>query len=406
MKNLRIWWQKPRRYKDKEDERRITFLELFYDLIYVVIIAELSHTLSTDITLKSFMEFGFLFLTVWWAWFNGALYHDNHGNNDIRTRVFTFLQMFTVAAMAIFAHNAFGEGSTGFALSYGSFLIIITFLWWRSGYYDKEHRPLSNPYSATYLVATALIFASVFVETNLRFYFWGGSLFLILIFPLALFLISRKKPKMQKQIDQATTISSSMVERFGLITIIVLGEVIVGVIQGVASYHHLDFHVGITAALGMLVAIGLWWLYFDTVAMNSPRKGLIAETGWLYLHLPLTMGITATGAAILNIIDVAEKNQDGAKVLLIGAVAISYLSIALLLLTIKISEEHSNIFKTGRRVTIIAAFFSIALLLLNIGNILLLGLLSIIMLAPVFFSMRVWIKERAKNYKQDSIQLL
>lgn len=399
MKNLRIWWQKPRRYSEKEDERRITFLELFYDLIYVVIIAELSHTLSYDINSKSVMEFGFLFLIVWWAWLNGAFYHDNHGNNDIRTRVFTFLQMFTVAAMAIFAHNAFGSGSTGFAISYAAFLIIITFLWWRSGYYDKEHRSLSNPYSITYLISTVLMLVSLFFDTPLRFWFWGGSLFLTILSPLIMFLISRRKTKvkMTKQIEQASTISSSMVERFGLITIIVLGEVIVGVIQGIASHKSMNLNIGIIAVLGMLVAIGIWWLYFDTVSWTRPRKGLWVESGWLYLHFPLTMGITMAGAAILNIIDVAEKNQDSAKYLLIGAVVIAYISIALIIYTIDISKETIKIFQTAQRVTFIAACLSLLLLFVSSNNIQLLALLSVIMLAPIYFSVRVWIKERIKN---------
>ena len=91
MKYFRIWWQVPRKYSDQEDERRVTFLELFYDLVYVVIIAELAHSLSAHINIEGFLQYGFLFLLVWWAWFNGAMYHDLHGNNDIKTRVMTFL---------------------------------------------------------------------------------------------------------------------------------------------------------------------------------------------------------------------------------------------------------------------------------------------------------------------------
>jgi low temperature requirement protein LtrA len=105
---FRRWWQRPRPVSDRPQERRVTFLELFYDLVYVVIIAELSHVLAEDISLIGIGTFVFLFIIVWWAWFNGAMYHDLHGNNDIRTRVFTFVQMFTVAAMAVFVHNATG----------------------------------------------------------------------------------------------------------------------------------------------------------------------------------------------------------------------------------------------------------------------------------------------------------
>jgi len=125
-RNIRIWWQPPKNIRDREEERRVTFLELFYDLVYVVLIAELAHTLSEHINLAGVGGFLFLFVTVWVAWVNGTLYHDLHGNNDIRTRVFTFLQMFTVAAMAVFANNALGEGPVGFALSFASYQLVLT----------------------------------------------------------------------------------------------------------------------------------------------------------------------------------------------------------------------------------------------------------------------------------------
>jgi low temperature requirement protein LtrA len=73
-------------------------LELFYDLVYVVLIAQLSHALAGHISLAGLAGFAFLFIIVWWAWLNGTTYHDLHGNNDIRTRVFTFTQMLCVVA--------------------------------------------------------------------------------------------------------------------------------------------------------------------------------------------------------------------------------------------------------------------------------------------------------------------
>ena len=58
-----------------------------------VIIAQLSHRLAEDISWTQFLEFTFLFMVVWWGWFNGAIYHDLHGNDDIKTRVIAFLQI-------------------------------------------------------------------------------------------------------------------------------------------------------------------------------------------------------------------------------------------------------------------------------------------------------------------------
>ncbi len=183
-RNFRQWWQPPRNIRDREEERRVTFLELFYDLVYVVFIAELPRTLAGHVNLAGGGGFVFMFVTVWVAWMNGSMSHDLHGNDDIRTRVFTFLQMFTVAAMAVFAHSALGEGSMGFALSFAAYQLILTWLWWCTGVYDPNHRPLSQPYSLAFLISTLLFVASVFVPVPWRFYLWGVALFMSLLMPL------------------------------------------------------------------------------------------------------------------------------------------------------------------------------------------------------------------------------
>lgn len=196
---FRRWWQPPRSARTHPEERRISFLELFYDLVYVVIIAELSHTLAGNISLTGIGSFVFLFIIVWWAWFNGAMYHDMHGNNDIRTRVFTFLQMFTVAAMAVFAHNAMGEGSVGFALAYAAFHLILTWLWWRTGIYDPNHRPLSQPYSLTFLITSILFLISIVIPAPWRFVFWVLALLIDLV--LLSLLLTHPNEAIQNEIQ-------------------------------------------------------------------------------------------------------------------------------------------------------------------------------------------------------------
>src|SRR5919106_847068 len=318
---FRRWWQPPHPASQHPEERRITFLELFYDLVYVVIIAELSHALSGNISLAGVGIFIFLFIIVWWAWFNGAMYHDLHGNNDIRTRVFTFLQMITVAAMAVFAHNAIGEGSVGFALAYASFHLILTWLWWRTGVYDSHHRPLSLPYSRTFLVTSILFLVSIGMPAPWRFVLWALAL-LVDLAMLSLVLTNRNTA-IQEEMSRIVLISPSVVERFGLFTIIVLGEVIVGVVSGVAEHPHLTWLAGGSAFLGMLIAIGLWWIYFDFVSGRPPIPRTSKKLWWIYLHLPVTMGITAVGASILNVVEHAgEPLPSDVRWLLVGSIAV------------------------------------------------------------------------------------
>jgi low temperature requirement protein LtrA len=90
-RTFRSWWQVPRPISDQIEHRTVSFLELFYDLVYVVLIAEVSHILAGHVDLGGLGRFIFLFLIVWWAWLNGATYHDLHGNNhDLRTQSLLF----------------------------------------------------------------------------------------------------------------------------------------------------------------------------------------------------------------------------------------------------------------------------------------------------------------------------
>ena len=95
-------WQRPRLRTDEEQglERKATWLELFYDLVFVVVIAELAHTLSKDINPVGIATFGFLFIPVWWVWIGVTFYDERFETGDISHRLFMFLQMIPVAAMS------------------------------------------------------------------------------------------------------------------------------------------------------------------------------------------------------------------------------------------------------------------------------------------------------------------
>lgn len=392
-RTFRQWWQIPRRVSDRPEERTVSFLELFYDLVYVVLIAQIAHALAGHVDLAGFGQFMFLFIIVWWAWLNGTLYHDLHGNNDIRTRVFTFLQMFGVASMAVFAHDATGEGGPGFALSYAFFLFILMFLWWRSGVHDPLHRPASQPYVFGFLIATLLFIVSAFVPAPLRFYLWGIAVLLSLLMPFMVIFLGRSNPQLQEELARSNSLTPSAVERFGLFTIIVLGEVIVGVVNGLAEHHHLDGTVLITAALGMLIAISLWWVYFDFVSHHLPIEGVRTTYAWVYLHLPLTASITAVGASVLNVVEHSGEHLPAeVRGLLVGAIAVALISIALLMRTIHLPPSHHEIVQTGERVTFVVAIIIALLGLSNLETIPLLVVLVLLMLAPVFSGFKAWIK--------------
>jgi low temperature requirement protein LtrA len=303
------------------------------------------------------------------------------------------MQMFAVAAMAVFVHNAIGDGSKGFALSYAAFLLILTYMWWRTGVHDPDHRPLSQPWSVVSLISVLLFALSVFADTPLRYYLWGIALLLSLLLPLLMNYVSRNNPQARAQHEMASSFSPAAVERFGLFTIIVLGEVIVGVVQGVVGIHDLNWTVGATAGLGMLIAIGAWWIYFDYISHRLPLTKPITNYVWGYLHLPMTIGIAATGAAVLNVVEHSgEPLPDEGRWLLVASVSIALISIAFLMRTIQIPDEHQRIFYTGSRITLTCAIIVPVLGFSGLGTIPLLIVLIALMLTPVFYGLKAWIR--------------
>lgn len=389
---FRVWWQPPRRLGDRVEHRQVSFLELFYDLVYVALIAELSHALSSHISWEALGGFAFLFVIVWWAWVNGSLYHDLHGNNDIRTRVFTFLQMLTVVSMSVFAHDALGETSMGFALSFAVFQLILSYMWWRTGVYDEAHRPLTIPYIASYLFSTLLFTASVFVPAPVRFYLWAMSVLLTLLAPLY-WRLRRASPEIQAQMDLSIDVSNSLVERFGLFTLIVLGEVIIGIVSGVNEHHDLTLQIAVTATLGMLIAIGLWWIYFDLISQHRPRKNAASVFMWLYLHLFLTISITAVGATVLNVVKhTGEPLPTEVRWLLLSAIAITLVTTAFLTQTTQILPEHQRIHDIGRRGLFISALLILVLGFIPFSTTLFLSVIVLLLLTPIYFGLRVWLE--------------
>jgi low temperature requirement protein LtrA len=79
----RRFWSPPARFADRPADRRVTFLELFFDLVFVVVIAQLAQRLAAHPSWSGVGWFVFLFYAVWSSWINGTLYYDLHGTNDV-----------------------------------------------------------------------------------------------------------------------------------------------------------------------------------------------------------------------------------------------------------------------------------------------------------------------------------
>ena len=279
----RRWLRPPQlRTLDDQGERHATWLELFFDLVFVISIAEVAHTLEDYRTLADFLGTAGLFVAVWWAWVGYTVYADRFDTDDVAHRVLVLAGMLAVIAMALSVHDALHGGSARFALAFVAVRGIVLLLNARARRHAAPARPLLNLFLAAFSTGAALWLLSVFVPEPARYVLWGVALVIELSAPW----VGRR------QIVKAPVHTSHLVERFGLFTLIVLGESVVRVAQGAADVDDWTTATLAAAGGGFLLVAGLWWLYFDRLdegAVRSVLRGLV----WNYTHLPLLAGLVS-----------------------------------------------------------------------------------------------------------------
>jgi low temperature requirement protein LtrA len=311
----RPWLRPPQlRTLDDQGERHATWLELFFDLVFVISIAEVVHSLEDYRSLGDFLGTAGLFVAVWWAWVGYTVYADRFDTDDLLHRALVLAGMLAVIAMALSVHDALHGGAAQFALSFVAVRGIVLLLNARARRHAAAARPLLNLYLVAFSIGASLWLVSVFVPEPARYVLWGVALLIELSAPW----VGRH------QIARAPIHASHLVERFGLFTLIVLGESVISVAQGAAD---VDWTAATVAAAvgGFVAVVGLWWLYFDRLedaAIRSVLQGLV----WNYAHLPLLAGLVSVAVGTeYAVIEASTGQLERATALSLGAGTALYL---------------------------------------------------------------------------------
>jgi low temperature requirement protein LtrA len=216
--------------------------------------------------------------------------------------------------MALSVHDALHGGSARFALTFVAVRGIVLVLNARARRHAAPARPLLNLFLVAFSTGAALWLVSVFVPEPARYVLWGVALVIELSAPWVGY----------RQIARAPIHASHLVERFGLFTLIVLGESVISVAQGAAE---VDWTAAtVAAAMGGFLAVAcLWWLYFDRIddgTVRSVLRGLI----WNYAHLPLLGGLVSVAVGTeFAVREAATGTLDRSTTLALGGGTALYL---------------------------------------------------------------------------------
>jgi low temperature requirement protein LtrA len=339
----RWFWRPPRAHGETIPDRTVSFLELFYDLVFVAAISQAAHHLAEHVSTSGLVGFTIVFTLIWIAWINGTTYLELHGREDGRTRSVVFLLMGLIALLAVFTADAAGAGGQAFAVVYAAFLVVMAWLWSTVLRQDILDRPDFVPVTRRFVIGTsvsaAVILLSAFLPPEPRLIVWAAF---ATAWVLVLVLLAGRS-LVRLHLDFPPT--DSLVERFGLFTIIVLGEVVFGVVDGM-SVAEQDVKTISTGILALLLGFGFWWMYFDLIGRRLPRDGRDLAT-WLVSHLPITLSIAAAGAAMVSLIEHAHDptTPEGTAWLLSGAVAVGLVAQAVAERTLVDAERLAVVYR-------------------------------------------------------------
>ena len=305
-----------------DSARKVSWLELFFDLIFVAAVAQVAEPLREHYSLSGVLRFATLFALIWWAWTGYTVFATRFDADDGVQRLLTLVQMFVVAAMAANAEDELhSRSSAGFMAAYAVLRLVLV-----TQYFRARHLPDAKPLTSRYIVghggAAVIWLASAFVPAPARYALWASAFVLDLGTPwLALPHTVNVPPD-----------AAHLAERFGLFTLILLGEGVVAVMHGMQHQEHWTPIAASAAFFGMALLFLVWWWYFDVAGAASERvvrshRDALRFHVWSYAHFPLYLGIVVAGVGVQRVV-ITEALVGNEAVLMGSAAAIVAIAMA------------------------------------------------------------------------------
>jgi low temperature requirement protein LtrA len=298
-----------------ESGRKATWLELFYDLIYVVVIARLVHTLAhhaeSHLTVGALLEFIVLFIPVWWAWTGHTLFANRFDPDDTPQRLLTLVQIFCLVLLASSIDGVFVGGAFYFAFYYALVRGLLVLMYWRVHRNAPHLRHVTKPFLVGFTVGVALWLISLAFSGVAQFALWGLALLVDFLTPLLA----------RKILSEISVHRHHLPERLGLLTIILLGESVAGLVVGLDN-EPWQWSALLTVTGAFVLMASIWWLYFETLETLIVNAELKAAQMAIYGHSAIYAGLAFVASGMILCVKGVTPVEDTAILLGIGMISI------------------------------------------------------------------------------------
>lgn len=269
----------------QSDSRQATWLELFFDLVFVAVIGvvthDLAHTHDGHLGTDQLLRFPLVFIPVWWIWTTHTLYANRFDNNDRAHRLFALVIMALLVLLSTQSKESHGETFVMFTLLYSVIRVLLAVL------YFRVHSKVGGEVTFAKELGKAILLGALISSSAVIFD--GLTKFLIFYCGIAVDIAMHfrsGRAARQMPVDR-----KHLVERIGLLSIIILGESIISMVGSLSQIPTWDTFSIMAAVTGFVMTWAIWWIYFDSFETLEQAKRIKDGNVLLFTHLFLCMGL-------------------------------------------------------------------------------------------------------------------
>ncbi|HET9416717.1 MAG TPA: low temperature requirement protein A [Candidatus Limnocylindria bacterium] len=298
-------WHVPMDGRDPDESHRAaTPLELLFDLCFVVAVAQaaivLHHEIAAIHVLSGIIGFAMVFFAIWWAWMNFTWFASAYDTDDVLYRLLTFVQMGGVLVIAAGIAEAYEHGDyLVVTIGYGLMRVALIAQWLRASVEDPRCRNTARRYALGIALVQVGWFGRLLLPTEV-----GIAAFVPLV------VLELLVPVWAERSGEVTPWHGGHIaERYGLFTIIVLGEVVLAAttaVQEAIGEAGLLPELIVLAVGGLVLIAAMWWAYFKHDAAEDELTQQTAFV-WGYGHYFIFAFVAATGAGIQVVADLTHE---------------------------------------------------------------------------------------------------
>ncbi|SFW90745.1 low temperature requirement protein A [Amycolatopsis australiensis] len=290
-------WHRVMRPRDRAESHRVaTPLELLFDLCFVVAVgqaaAQLHHALAEGHAAHGVASFAMVFFAIWWGWLNFSWFASAFDTDDVPYRLATLVQIAGGLTIAAGVDRAFDGDFRAIVAGYVLMRLSLVAQWLRAARSAPETRPAALRFAAGIAVCQVLWIVRLFLPASLA----TVTFVAVVLCELAVPVIAERRAK-------TTWHPHHIAERYGLFTLIVLGETVLSatnaIKEGTAEPGHLGALISLAAA-GLVLVFSMWWLYFDRPGHLRlvRRRTMFTAMSWGYGHYFVFASAAAVGAGL------------------------------------------------------------------------------------------------------------